>query len=82
MGLFGNKNSRLFDKAIRECAENGVFDGSRRKPEKRTPTKVEYMCTYCGRRETRGINGGRPMPGKCSRRDGEHPHRWVINKKY
>ena len=45
------------------------------------PKKIEYMCTYCGRKETRKEGMGRPMPGKCSRRDGK-PHRWVINRKW
>lgn len=41
--------------------------------------RVEYMCTYCGHRQTRPKSNGRPMPGRCPKRDGK-PHRWVINK--
>lgn len=44
--------------------------------------KVEYMCTYCGHKETRKEGMGRPMPGRCPRREGNKPHRWVINRKY
>lgn len=42
---------------------------------------VEYICTYCGKKERKTPFQGRPMPGKCSRRDGDYPHRWVVNKK-
>lgn len=41
---------------------------------------VEYMCTYCGRKEVKLKTNGRPMPGKCSRRSGNMPHRWVKNR--
>lgn len=43
--------------------------------------KVEYMCTCCGHKETRKKDMGRPMPGRCPRRDGK-PHRWVKNREY
>lgn len=47
---------------------------------------VEYICSYCGRRETRGVIAGRPYPGNCPRkppnRDGSlKPHSWRISKK-
>ena len=45
------------------------------------PTRVEWMCTQCGQKVVRSINSGRPMPGRCSRRDGK-PHRWVMNRKF
>ena len=43
---------------------------------------VEYMCTYCGKKEARPKNTGRPMPGRCPRRNGDMPHRWVKNKEF
>jgi len=45
-------------------------------------TAIEYMCTYCGKKVARTVNGGRPDPGKCPRRQREQVHRWVINRKY
>ena len=45
------------------------------------PSSIEFMCTYCGHKSLRGVNAGRPMPGKCPRRTGNQPHRWVINRK-
>lgn len=42
---------------------------------------TEFMCTYCGRKERRTVNEGRPMPGNCPRRRNSMPHRWVINRK-
>lgn len=44
--------------------------------------KIEYMCSWCGKRETKSANGGRPMPGKCPRKRNGGPHTWVVNKKY
>lgn len=32
------------------------------------PNYTEWMCTQCGRKERRGINSGRPMPGTCSKK--------------
>lgn len=46
------------------------------------PKNVEYMCTYCGHRQVKRVGFGRPMPGKCPRRTGNQPHRWVINRKF
>lgn len=43
---------------------------------------TQYKCSYCGRTETRGVNAGRPNPGKCPRKQGDKPHSWVINRKY
>lgn len=50
------------------------------------PQVIVYMCTYCGREESRSLSRGRPMPGYCPRRenmkDGKPlPHRWVISRK-
>lgn len=48
---------------------------------------VEYICTYCGRKESRVAAAGRPSPGNCPRkpvgRDGSmKPHSWRVNKRY
>lgn len=50
-------------------------------------TKVEFMCTWCGRKETRSAIMGRPLPGACLKKpkskDGKSkPHTWVVNRKY
>lgn len=45
------------------------------------PKRIEYMCSYCGRKTTKSILSGRPEPGKCPRRKGDSPHSWVINRK-
>ena len=42
--------------------------------------RFEYMCTHCGKKENRSENAGRPMPGRCPRRDGNQPHVWVKNR--
>lgn len=49
--------------------------------EQNKPNKIEYMCTYCGKKDIRGVRSGRPLPGKCMRRKSDMPHRWVINRK-
>lgn len=43
--------------------------------------RIEYMCTYCGKKETRSPSMGRPEPGKCPRKNGDKPHSWVINRR-
>lgn len=43
-------------------------------------TKIEYMCTYCGKKEAKWKDHGRPLPGTCPRRSGDQPHRWVKNR--
>lgn len=43
---------------------------------------IEYMCRWCGTKQLRGKDAGRPRPGKCPRKKGDQPHTWVINKKY
>lgn len=46
------------------------------------PKRIVYMCKYCGQKVDRSEAAGRPMPGKCSRRSGDQPHSWVIQRKY
>lgn len=51
------------------------------------PTQVEYQCSYCGMKVSRGITQGKPQPGNCTRKgktsDGRpKPHTWVVNRKY
>lgn len=43
---------------------------------------IEYMCTYCGKKQVKLSAMGRPLPGTCSRRGKNMPHRWVINRKF
>ncbi len=42
--------------------------------------RIEYMCTHCGKKETRSENTGRPNPGKCPRKSNGGPHVWVKNR--
>ena len=35
------------------------------------PKKVEFICSYCGKKEYRKEGMGRPMPGKCQRKNGD-----------
>lgn len=43
---------------------------------------IEYMCRYCGKKVTRGVNAGRPEPGTCPRRKMETAHSWLINRRF
>lgn len=43
---------------------------------------VEYMCSYCGRKEPRKADSGKPLPGKCPRKTGDKPHTWKVNRKF
>lgn len=48
--------------------------------------RIEYMCSWCGRKTTRLATAGRPEPGQCPKKgktnDGKlKPHTWVINRK-
>lgn len=48
--------------------------------------RIEYMCSWCGKKTTRPAQLGRPEPGQCPRKgktaDGRSkPHTWVINRK-
>lgn len=42
--------------------------------------KTEYICSYCGQKKTRSELQGRPMPGKCPRKQGDKPHSWRKNR--
>ena len=49
-------------------------------------TRIEYMCSWCGQKQVRPSEMGRPQPGNCSRRPRNsagkpQPHSWVINRK-
>lgn len=49
------------------------------------PPRIEYICTYCGRRMIRSKMFGRPDPGGCPRKprlpDGKmRPHTWTISR--
>lgn len=46
------------------------------------PTRVEWMCTQCGRKIQTGASLGRPMPGTCPRSPRKGPHHWVKNKEF
>lgn len=48
--------------------------------------KIEYMCSYCGRRTIRAKSVGRPMPGNCPRKPKDKagkmkPHTWTISRR-
>ena len=36
--------------------------------------RIQYMCTYCGKKTTRSSSQGRPMPGRCPKKEGKKPH--------
>lgn len=42
--------------------------------------RIEYICTYCGKKEIKTSLQGRPMPGKCPRKQGDKPHTWRKNR--
>ena len=47
---------------------------------------IEYMCSWCGKRELRSANAGRPSPGNCPRKPKDRngklkPHTWIIINK-
>lgn len=42
--------------------------------------KIEYICSYCGKKEIRTNLQGRPMPGRCPRKQGDKPHSWRKNR--
>lgn len=42
--------------------------------------KIEYMCSYCGKKQIRAEHEGRPLPGKCPRKQGDRPHSWRKNR--
>lgn len=43
--------------------------------------RIEFMCSYCGKKEIRNTSMGRPLPGRCPRKAGNKPHSWVINRR-
>ena len=43
--------------------------------------RIEYMCSYCGKKQIKTKISGRPMPGKCPRKSNDRPHSWVVNRK-
>lgn len=43
--------------------------------------RIEYMCSRCGARITRGNFDGKPEPGRCPRNNGNH-HLWVANRRF
>ena len=43
-------------------------------------TKKEYICTFCGKKEIRSVQLGRPQPGTCPQKIGNKPHSWRINR--
>lgn len=48
---------------------------------------VQYMCSYCGKKQTMRASMGRPLPGICTKKgktsDGRtRPHSWRVNLKY
>lgn len=49
--------------------------------KQKTPRFVEYMCYYCGAKRVQQYGHGRPMPGKCPRKQNGRPHTWVVNRK-
>ena len=44
--------------------------------------KIEYICTCCGKKEIKTNLQGRPMPGKCPRKEGDKPHSWRKNREF
>ena len=50
---------------------------------KKQEIRVEYMCTWCGKRVIKDKRFGRPMPGICPLRstaERKRPHVWVSNR--
>ena len=44
--------------------------------------RIEYMCSQCGKKETRFVSMGKPQPGKCPRKGNGKPHSWTVNRKF
>lgn len=42
--------------------------------------KIEYMCSYCGKKVVKMSIQGRPLPGRCPRKQGDKPHSWRKNR--
>lgn len=49
---------------------------------KQATKRIEYMCSYCGRKIIKSSTHGRPDPGICPRKVNGGPHSWRINRKY
>ena len=43
---------------------------------------VEYMCSHCGKKEVKQVGTGKPLPGRCPRKEGDKPHTWTVNRKF
>lgn len=46
-----------------------------------TIKKIEYICSYCGKKIMKSQTSGRPDPGKCPRKPGDKPHTWRVNRR-
>jgi hypothetical protein len=44
--------------------------------------RVEYMCRNCGKRTTKIVNQGKPLPGICPRKTGGGAHMWIVNRRF
>lgn len=42
--------------------------------------RIEYICSFCGKKTTMNAQMGRPQPGKCPRKTGDKPHSWRKNR--
>lgn len=65
---------RPTSRATREAAE-----------KRRIPSRVEYLCSWCGKRVMCSSTHGRPEPGVCPDRSSEtrkYPHVWRVNRKF
>ena len=49
--------------------------------ERKVIHTIEYMCRNCGAKNARGVNSGKPQPGRCPRKNGK-PHSWIVNKRF
>ena len=65
---------KVTSKATREATE-----------KRNTPIRVEFLCTWCGKRTMCSATHGRPEPGVCPKRSSatrERPHVWLKNRKF
>lgn len=51
-------------------------------PDKKEIRTIQYMCRYCGKKQTRSANAGKPSPDTCPRKQNGGPHTWIINRQY
>ena len=61
--------------------ERWILMLSCREEEKMATKRIEYMCSYCGKKELRFVSMGKPQPGKCPRKQGDKPHTWMVNRR-